>query len=123
MSVNSYEEFLEDSLKLDERYPTIEEFLLAIHHFFLLKSSIPPEIYEQSKNKIVDSKKKKTNLTKKDIFDFLNLFHFGSLSAAKVWKIYVLRITEGMATCTKKNFYLREVIHTLFIYRLSINHI
>lgn len=124
MSVNSYEEFLEDPLKLDERYPTIEEFLLAIPHFFLLKSSIPPEIYEQSKNKIVDSKKKKTNLTKKDIFDFLNLFHFGSLSAAKVWKIYVLRITEGMATCTKKNFYLREVIHTLFseVWGLSKNN-
>ena len=75
MSVNSYEEFLEDPMKLDERYPTIEEFLLAIPHFFLLKAPIPQEKYEQLKNKIVESKKKKTNLAKKDIFDFLNLFH------------------------------------------------
>lgn len=114
MSVNSYEEFLEDPMKLDERYPTIEEFLLAIPHFFLLKAPISQETYEQLKNKIVESKKKKTNLAKKDIFDFLNLFHFGSLSAAKVWKTYVLQIAKGMDTCTKKNFYLREIIHTLF---------
>lgn len=124
MSVSNYEEFLNNPIGLDERYPTMEEFLLAIPHFFLRKDTISLETYEQLKSKIVESKKKKTNLAKKDVFDFLNLFHFGPLSAAKVWQTYVLRITQGMATCTKKNFYLSEIIRILFseVWCLSQNN-
>ena len=123
MSVNSYEEFLSNPMGLDERYPTIEEFLLAIPHFFLLKTSTSLDTYEQSRNNIIESKKKKTNLSKNEVFQYLNLFNFGTLSVAKVWGTYVTRISKQMTLCTKKNYYLREIILTLFceVWHLSQN--
>lgn len=115
MSVNSYTDFLENPLKLDERYPTIEEFLLSIPHFFVKKDScVSQQDYETIKKNIEESKKGNRNLSKLDVFNYLNFFDFGSHKPLEIWNLFLDRIFKGQTVCTKKNFYLREIIYQAF---------
>ncbi len=115
MSVNNYTDFLENPLKLDERYPTIEEFLLSIPHFFVKKVSCgPSQDYEIIKKNIEESKKGNKNLSKLDVFNYLNFFDFGSHKPLEIWNLFLDRIFKGQTVCTKKNFYLREIISLAF---------
>ena len=85
MSVNSYEEFLEDPLKLDERFPTIEEVLLATSHFFV-KTNV--DLFNTIKARIEDAKDGKRNLDWDDLPDFFSCFDFGTLESQCVWWAY-----------------------------------
>lgn len=115
MSVNSYTDFLENPLNLDERYPTIEEFLLSIPHFFVKKDScVSQQDYEAIKKNIEESKKGNRNLSKSDVFNYLNFFDFGSHKPLEIWNLFLDRIFKGQTVCTKKNFYLREIIYQAF---------
>ena len=85
MSVNNYEEFLKDPLKLDERFPTIEEVLLATSHFFV-KTKV--DLFNTIKVKIEDAKDGKRNLDWDDLPDFFSCFDFGTLESQCVWWAY-----------------------------------
>ena len=61
MALQDYSQFLENSLDIDVRYPTLEEFLLA------LGNCIPEKASEDEKKHITDSKLGRRVISKKDI--------------------------------------------------------
>ena len=65
MALQDYNKFHEDSLAIDTRYPTLEEFLLA------LANCIPEKPSEDEKKHIIDSQLGRRVISKKDIVDYL----------------------------------------------------
>lgn len=113
MSVNKYEDFLESPLKLDERYPTIEEFLCSIPHFFLKKKNVSSEEYERISQNIKESQKGNRFFPKDECFKYLSFF-FNTNNVSDIWKLFINRIFKPQTICTKKNFYLREILFPAF---------
>ncbi|SHM06287.1 hypothetical protein [Fibrobacter sp. UWB7] len=119
MSVNSYEEFLENPLKLDERFPTIEEVLLATGHFFI-KTNV--ELFKALKDKIEDAKDGKRNLDWYDLPDFISCFDLGNLENPYIWWTYLDVHEKYSQQSTYKNVFICTIMMNVFLKRWNLEN-
>lgn len=119
MSVKSYEEFLENPLKLDERLPTIEEVMLATSHFFV---KINKDHFNTIKEKIEDSKDGKRNLDWNDLPYFFSCFDFGTLESQCVWWAYQESLKEHSMRYAYKNEFICAIMMNVFLKRWNLEN-
>jgi len=119
MSVKSYEEFLKDPLKSDERLPTIEEVMLATSHFFVKKNK---DHFNTIKEKIEDSKDGKRNLDWNDLPNFFSCFDFGSLDNLCVWWAYQDVLKELSMRYAYKNEFICAIMMNVFLKRWNLEN-
>ena len=119
MSVNSYKDFLENPLKLDERLPTIEEVMLATSHFFV---KINKDHFNTIKEKIEDSKDGKRNLDWNDLPYFFSCFDFGSLESQCIRWAYQDTLKEFSMRYAYKNEFICAIMMNVFLKRWNLEN-
>ena len=112
MALQDYNKFLEDSLAIDTRYPTLEEFLLALANCISEKPS------EDEKKHIIDSQLGRRVISKKDIVDYLASM---GLRYDLVMPLYIYIIRHPRLNIMSRNSYLHLILFTLFINRYNLN--
>lgn len=117
MSVNNYEKFLEDPLKLDERLPTIEEVMLATSHFFIKTKK---DQFNAIKERIEDSKDGKRNFNWNDMPEFFSCFDFGSLESLCIWRAYQDTLKEFSMRYVYKNEFICAIMMNVFLKRWDL---
>ena len=111
MALQDYNKFLENSLKTDVRYPTLEEFLLA------LSNCIPDKPSEEEKTRIVNSQLGRRVISKKDITDYLSSM---GLSYDLVMSLYINFIKQPRLNIMSRNSYLHIMLFSLFIIHFNL---
>ncbi|MCQ2124716.1 MAG: hypothetical protein MJZ25_11075 [Fibrobacter sp.] len=119
MQTLTYDEFLNDPLKLEERYPTIEEFALAFDDFFTLRDDINRSDYEDIYNKVRDGSRSKTHRTivnKDTIKKYIECFDLGNNTASvdQIISWYIKAINKQMVMGSTKNSYIRQWFRFFF---------
>ena len=117
MSINNYEKFLEDPLKLDERLPTIEEVMLATSHFFIKTKK---DQFNAIKERIEDSKDGKRNFNWNDMPEFFSCFDFGSLESQCIWWAYQDTLKEFSMRYAYKNEFICAIMMNVFLKRWNL---
>ncbi len=127
MSVNSYEEFLSNPLKLDERLPTIEEVLLAMN-VFLVRKINPKDVddnendsFENVQKRLNEIKKGNKNINKKDIFLWFEYFGLDKVQTKKFIEKYVKYLKAPMVRASDKNFYIQTLMRSFFMDAFGLN--
>ncbi|OWV25216.1 hypothetical protein B7988_12175 [Fibrobacter sp. UWB1] len=111
MALQDYNNFLENSLAIDSRYPTLEEFLLALGH------CIPEKPSEEEKKRITDSQLGRVVISKKDIVNYLSSM---KLRYDLVMMLYINVIKQSRTNIMSKNSYLHVMLFTLFVRRFNL---
>ena len=111
MALQDYNKFLDNSLETDVRYPTLEEFLLA------LGNCIPEKASEDEKKHIIDSQLGRRVILKKDITDYLSSM---GLSYDLVMQLYINVIKRPRLNIMSRNSYLHLMLFTLFIMHFNL---
>ena len=111
MALQDYNNFLENSLAIDSRYPTLEEFLLALGH------CIPEKPSEEEKKRITDSQLGRVVISKKDIVNYLSSM---KLRYDLVMMLYINVIKQPRMNIMSKNSYLHVMLLTLFVRRFNL---
>ena len=111
MALQDYNNFLENSLAIDSRYPTLEEFLLA------LGQCIPEKPSEEEKKRITDSQLGRVVISKKDIVNYLSSM---KLRYDLVMMLYINVIKQPRMNIMSKNSYLHVMLLTLFVRRFNL---
>lgn len=111
MALQDYNNFLENSLAIDSRYPTLEEFLLALGH------CIPEKPSEEEKKRITDSQLGRVVISKKDIVNYLSSM---KLRYDLVMMLYINVIKQPRMNIMSKNSYLHVMLFTLFVRRFNL---
>ena len=119
MSVNSYEEFLKDPLKLEERLPTMEEVLLATNHFFPKTNG---EEFNKIKERIEEARDGKRKLDWNDIPKFLSCFDFGNLDCREIWWTYEDFLKKYYMRYTQKNGFICAIMMNIFANRWNLKN-
>lgn len=127
MSVNNYEEFLEDPLKLDERLPTIEEVLLAMDVFLVRRVDLNSEDDNEEdsfinvRKRLNEVKKEKNNIKKKDIFLWFKYFGLNKTRTNIFIEKYVEYLKAPMVRASDKNFYIQTLMRSFFMDAFGLN--
>ena len=111
MALQDYNKFLDNSLETDVRYPTLEEFLLA------LGNCIPEKASEDEKKHIIDSQLGRRVISKKEITDYLSSM---GLSYDLVMRLYINIIKKPRLNIMSRNSYLHLMLFTLFIMHFNL---
>ena len=111
MALQDYNKFLENSLDTDVRYPTLEEFLLA------LGNCIPEKASEDEKKHIIDSQLGRRVISKKDIVDYLASM---GLPYDIVMQFYIYTIRHPRWNIMSRNSYLHLMLFALFVIRFNL---
>ena len=106
MALQDYNQFLENTLAIDVRYPTLEEFLLA------LANCIPKKPSEDEKKRITDSLLGRRNISKKDITDYLSSM---GLRYDLVINSYIDFIRQPRINELDTNGYMQAIVSFIFI--------
>ena len=127
MSVSSYEEFLEDPFKLDERLPTIEEVLLAMD-VFLARRVGQKGVDDNEKDSFInvqkrlnEIKKGNKNIDKRDIFLWFEYFGLDKAQTKKFIEKYVEYLKAPMVRASDKNFYIQTLMRSVFMDAFGLN--
>ena len=127
MSVKSYEEFLENPSKLDERLPTIEEVLLAMDTFLLRKADLTDndendkDSFRNVRNRLNEVKKGNNNIDKRDIFLWFKFFGLDKTQTNTFIEKYVKYLKAPMVRGSDKNFYIQNFMHSFFMEAFGLN--
>lgn len=111
MALQDYNQFLENSLDIDVRYPTLEEFLLA------LANCVPEKPSEDEKKHITDSQLGRRVISKKDIKNYLSSI---GLRYDLVMTLYTNVISQYRLNIMSRNSYLHLMVFALFIMRFNL---
>ena len=111
MALQDYNKFLDNSLETDVRYPTLEEFLLA------LGNCIPEKASEDEKKHIIDSQLGRRVISKKEITDYLSSM---GLSYDLVMRLYINIIKKPRLNIMSRNSYLHLMLFSLFIIHFNL---
>ena len=127
MSVNSYEEFLENPSKLDERLPTIEEVLLAMDTFLVRKADLTDydendkDSFRNVRNRLNEVKKGNNNIDKKDIFLWFKFFGLDKTQTNTFIEKYVKYLKAPMMKASDKNCYIQTFMSSFFMNAFGLN--
>lgn len=127
MSVKSYEEFLENPSKLDERLPTIEEVLLAMDTFLVRKADLTDndgndkDSFKNVRNRLNEVKKGNNNIDKRDIFLWFEFFSLDKTQTNTFIEKYVKYLKAPMVRGSDKNFYIQNFMHSFFMEAFGLN--
>lgn len=112
MTIANYNNFCQNPLSLEERFPTIEEFALTFDDFFILKENVNRTDYEDLYSAIRDglkSSEHKKVLDKDTIKKYIECFDLGSYSESvdTILAWYIREINKSTASGSTKNTYIR----------------